>query len=469
MHPLLTRIFPAFMLCWLLPAVAQAESLILTYDRSTQLMALTSGATPSSSAQKAEQVVTLYPRAYSSRTGPIENIYDFDKKTFTVVNHAARNYMLYPLHTVAISRKRERTNRLGLKIAMYQQSEMREQIPIGVLTEDMDIDMMMSGNKNNKTANKIMTQEKDGQTIYSDTKNTLARVKASQTNIPAALKATYAHFVIYELTVHPFIKNALGSASTAFDSIDYKNRDIFRNLSAQYTWKLKGSTQGGGDTASIPADYARIYHIDPAINKGFIDALVPYTFDKPGFDAKIAGLIEQRRYLEAYLATQAEILIQSKTEAAKNAPAFQSGKRAAQIFERAVYLSVTQSPTNATELKQYKEILEKAKKRAGEYSWLLDYYIAQHTRSVIGKKQTPNKFDLEQITQANKVILDTLQHLPRLVDVYQQAGDAHISVLEVPKAMIYWSHVATFMPDSDTARSLSKLLGETEEDFPEYF
>lgn len=469
MHPLLTRIFPAFMLCWLLPAVAQAESLILTYDRSTQLMPITSGATPSSSAQKTEQVITLYPAAYSSRSGAIENIYDFDNKTFTVVNHAARNYTVYPLHTVAITRKRERTNRLGLKIAMYQQSEMREQIPIGVLTEDMDIDMMMSGNINNKTASKINAQEKDGQTVYSDNKNTLARVKNSQTVIPSALKKSYALFAVYDLTVHPFIKTALGAAPAAFDSLDYKNRDIFRNLSAQYEWKLKNSAAGGGDTPAIPADYARVYHADKVINDGFIAALTPYQFDKTAFEGKIADLIDKQKYLEAYLATQAEILGQSKKEAAKNAPSFQNGKKAAQIFERAVYLSITQTPANANELKQYKDNLEKAKSRAGQYTWVLDYYIAQHTRSVIGKKQTPNKFDIEQLNKANKTILGTLQHQPRLVDVYQQAGDAHFSVLEVPAALLYWSHPARFMPDSEAAQTFVTLLKETETDFPEYF
>lgn len=469
MPKLLTRILPALLLCWLMPAAAMAESLTLTYDRTIQLMPLTSGATPAAGAQKVEQVITLYPAAYSSRNGATENIYDFGNKTFTVVNHAARNYTVYPLHSVALSRKRERTNRLGLKIAMYQQSDRREQIPIGVLTEDMDIDMMLSANNNNKTSSKIIAQEKDGLTSYSDSRNTLARVKPSQTTIPAGLKKTYAHFVVYDLSVHPFIKTSLGAMATAFDKIDYKNRDIFRNLSAQYTWSLKSSAEGNGNAPPIPADYSRAYHIDPAINGGFVAALEPYTFNSEAFQEKIAALIAKERYLEAFLATQAEILKQSKKDVAKNAPAFQNGKKAAQIFERAAYLSVIQKPANANELKQYKDNLEKAKPRAGDYGWLLDYYIAQHTRHVVGKKQTPNKFDIEQLNNANKVILSTLQHLPRLVDVYQQAGDAHMSVLEVPTALLYWSHAAAFMPDSETAQSLAVMLREAEEDFPEYF
>jgi len=153
------NIFLVFGFCSLASA-AQAESLTLTFDKNLQMTQLVASATPAAGAQSAEQIITLYPNAYSSRTGQTENIYDYDKKTFTVVNHAAKTYTLYPLHSVALFRSRDRTSRLGMKITMYQQKTGSATPPISVLTEDIDIDMMLAANTNNKTAEKNQNQER---------------------------------------------------------------------------------------------------------------------------------------------------------------------------------------------------------------------------------------------------------------------------------------------------------------------
>ena len=467
----LTRFFYSLLLCLWLPAQAQAESLTLVFDTSVQVTPLTASATPTSASQKGTENITLYPNAYSNRNGLDEKIYNFDKKTFTVVNHAEKTYTVYPLHAISITRARERINRINTKVAMYQQHAESMQISLDVLSEDVDIDMMLGGQKGQKTARKILAEKTAEKNTYKNigTKNTLAVTEPSAEKIPDALRKSYAHFVVYDLTVHPMIKEDLAASGNAFKSIYFINRDMFKNISASYTWTLKEARQGQGDSPVIPAEYRRAYHQTAVIDQAFKEALTPIAFDDAAFQAENLKLVDQSRYLEAFLTAQIHILSMSKKEADAHHVALQSAIKVGQNFERATYLAMTQTPGNPAELKQYIEILENAKKRAGEYVWLLDYYIAQHTYNVARKKANPNKFEIEQMATANNTILNTLPHMPRLTPVYQHAGDVYLAANDVPNAMLYWAQLAEIAPDAAGARALAKMKADAEKNFPEYF
>lgn len=465
----LTRIFYTLLICLLLPAQARAESLTLTFDKSAQVIPLTASATPTSAVQKGEQTVTIYPNAYSSKNGKVENIYDFTAKTLTVVNHAEKNYTVYPLHAVSVARSRERLNRINTKLSMYQQHAENMKISLDVLSEDVDIDMMLGGKKGQKTASKITAQESGQKNTYTNGKVTLAVTEASTEAVPDTLRKSYAHFIIYDLTVHPLIKEELGTDAHVFNSIYFVNRDMFRNISVNYSWTLKSAKAGEASAPVISQEYQRAYHQSAAIDKAFKESLTSQKFDGAAFQEKIIKYVDQNRYLEAFLSTQIEILSMSKKEAAEHQVALQSGIKVGQSFERAAYLAIIQTPGNPAELRQYKDILENAKKRAGEYTWLIDYYIAQHSYDVARKKNRPNKIEIEQMQNANKAILDTLPHMPRMTAVYQHAGDVHLAANDIPNAMLYWSQLAEISPDADGARALTKMKADAERDFPEYF
>lgn len=464
-----TRVFLALMIYLLLPAQAQAESFTLIYDKTRQVLPLTAGATPTSAAQTAEQTITLYPDAYTNQSGQIESIYDFTKKEFTVVNHAAKTYTAYPLHSVAVQRLRERLHRLDMKISMYQQRAKDMQISTDVLMEDLDIDMMLGSRKSTRTADRITVQKKDNTTAFTNGNTTLALLQLSGDSIPPALQRSYAHFVVYELTVHPAIKDAISAESAPFQKLNFINRDMFKNILANYAWSLKSVAKGTADAPVIPPDYTLVYHQSADINQAFKEALTPKAFDGDAFEKKVQELVDRNRYLEAYLATELEMQTMSDKDAATNGPSFISGRNIVKHFEKAVYLAITQTPESRAELKQYKDILEKAKPRAGELGWMIDYYIAVHTRGFFEKQKHLTKADLEQITQANETILNTLKHAPRMKSVYQDAGDAHYAALGIPTAMLYWAHLANIAPDSDGAEKLAKLKADAEKDFPEYF
>ena len=439
-----TRVFLALMIYLLLPAQAQAESFTLTYDKTRQVLPLTAGATPTSAAQTAEQTITLYPDAYTNQSGQIESIYDFTKKEFTVVNHAAKTYTAYPLHSVAVQRLRERLHRLDMKISMYQQRAKDMQISTDVLMEDLDIDMMLGSRKSTRTADRITVQKKDNTTAFTNGNTTLALLQLSGDSIPPALQRSYAHFVVYELTVHPAIKDAISAESAPFQKLNFINRDMFKNILANYAWSLKSVAKGTADAPVIPPDYTLVYHQSADINQAFKEALTPKAFDGDAFEKKVQELVDRNRYLEAYLATELEMQTMSDKDAATNGPSFISGRNIVKHFE-------------------------KAKPRAGELGWMIDYYIAVHTRGFFEKQKHLTKADLEQITQANETILNTLKHAPRMKSVYQDAGDAHYAALGIPTAMLYWAHLANIAPDSDGAEKLAKLKADAEKDFPEYF
>lgn len=464
------NIFLVFGFCSLASA-AQAESLTLTFDKSLQMTQLVASATPAAGAQSAAQIITLYPNAYSSRTGQTENIYDYDKKTFTVVNHAAKTYTLYPLHSVALFRSRDRTSRLGMKITMYQQKTGSATPPISVLTEDIDIDMMLAANTNNKTAEKIKIKKEAGKIVFSDDKS--AVIATAETGVPdslpQALRKTYAHFIVYEFTMHPAIKKTLGAETGALKKLTFTNRDMFRNLAAVYTWSQKSSQQGTENAPVIPENYKRIYHLDPELDAAFKASLTPYVFDSEGLQKEVSDLVDKRQYLLAFLKAQAVMLSMTPAEIKQHQEAFNTANKAAQNFRKAAYLAVVQTPDDAAELKQYTDVLEAAKSEAGDMTWVIDYFIDKHTRAILATKTNPSKSDLEQLAALQARYLMTLKRVPHNIAVYQATGDTHYSRLEVPTAMLYWSHVAALTPQSQTAHKLEQMKADAEKDFPEYF
>lgn len=470
MHRLFIRsLCAALVFIFFLPAAASAQSLTLEFDKKMQMTQLTSGAA-SAGAQNSAQTVTLYPNAYSSRAGQTENIYDFSKKTFTVVNHGAKVYTVYPLHSVAIFRSRDRLNRLGMKINLYQQRAGGTTLPISVLTEDVDIDMMLSGSSNNKTANKITPQKDGDKTIYTDGKAlTLVSALSGSDAVPQPLRKAYARFFVYEFSLHPEIKKQLGAQANVFKSLEFTNRDMFRNLAVTYTWTLKSATDGDAAAPDISEDYKRIYHADAEINAAFKAALTPYVFDAAAFQEQIAALIDKRQYLLAFLKAQEARLSMTTAEMTAQQNVLNPAIKAAQNFEKGAYLSIVQSPDNDEELKQYVGILENAKLRAEDMAWMLDFFIARHTRDVLLKKQNLNKSSLTKLTTAREQILQTLKKLPHSMAIYQQTAETHFTALEIPTAMLYWSHISEIDPQGPIAKSLAKMKEDTEKDFPEYF
>lgn len=463
--------FFSFLLCLSLPSTAvHAQSMTLNFGKATQMAQLTSGAAPAASAQDSEQTVTLYPNAYSSRSGQTENIYDFDKKTFTVVNHGAQIYTVYPLHSVALFRSRDRINRLGMKINLYQQKAGGSALPISVLTEDLDIDMMLAGSSNSKTSGRIKSQKEGDKTSYSDGKTlALASVTAGSTALPQPLRKTYARFVTYEFTAHPEIKKALGAQATVFNRFEFINRDMFRNLAVTYIWTFKSAEQGDAAAPEIPEDYKRRYHASADVDGAFRAALIPYTFDAAAFQEQVTSLVDKRQYLTAFLKAQEVRMSMTSADLAAHATTFNTAIKAAQNFEKGTYLSIVQSPDSEAELKQYTDFLENAKARADDMGWLLDFFIARHTRDVLQKKPNLNKAATEKLAAARQQILATLQKLPHHMPIYQQMAETHFAALEIPTAMLYWEHIAAVDPNGQIAKSLAAMKAETERDFPEYF
>jgi len=467
-----TALIAAALCVTALPLTAQAESLRMSFDKSLQMTPLVAGATPSAGAQTTEQVVTLYPSAYSSRSGQTENLYDFEQKTFTVINHDKKTYTVYPLQSVAHFRSLDRIRRLNAKVGLYQQQAGGTALPIDTLLEDIDIDMMLAGIRSSKTTKRIQIKKEGISVTFTDGKTGAALASyegKAGAEIPKSLQKSYAHFLTYEFTMHPVIKNALGAESGMIGKLVFTNRDMLRNLSAIYTWALKSSNITEENGPAMPEDYKRVYHIDPELDAAFKAAHTPYVFDANAYQQEVTSLIEQQKYLPLFLKYQQANLSMLPDMAAKNQQTFSATIKAAESFEKAAYLSIIQKPDNTAELRQYNDILEKAKKRADDMAWLLDYFIDDHTRTVLSAKKAPSKTDLQELAAAQTRLLLMLKKMPHNVSIYENTGDVHYSRLEVPTAMLYWAQAAEIAPQSAAARKFQQMKAQTETEFPEYF
>lgn len=460
--------FACCFFCAIIPVAAQAESLALTFDKTTQTTQLAAGNTAAAGTQNVTQTITLYPDAYSSRSGQSENIYDFGKKTFTVVNHNAKIYTVYPLHSIAVFRDRDRLQRLNMKVSMYHQKASTA-LPLSVLMQDVDIDMLLAADKSTKTADKIKTQTEGNKTAYTDGTNTLATVETGSTPLPAALRKTYAHLMVYEFSMHPVIKKSAAAQEKIFQSLNFTNRDIFRNRAVNYNWALTSAAAGDATAPEMPADYTRMYNGDRDVDAAFKTAQTPYVFDAADLQQKTTEWIQKQQYLHAFLYAQIIRLSMKPADFAKHQAAFSLPFKAAQTFERAAYLAVIQTPDTPPELKQYLDIFEKTKPRAAERAWLLDYYGARHTDAVLSKQKKMTRSETEQLAGVRGHLLQTLKNLPYLPSIYQSLGDKHDHAMEIPTAMLYWTQVQILAPESAGAKTFAALKADAERDFPEYF
>jgi hypothetical protein len=458
-----------FMTAFVFVQTAAAESLVMNMKRTVTFTPADANKPPVIT----DEVVTFYRDFISVRTGNTERIYNFAAKTLVVFDHAAKTYMVHPIHAVPVYYERERMRRLALKIKMNEAvRESGGDAVDKVSFEDIDLDMALSTDVNTRTAYLIEQRKENGATVFSPKKDTfdLAQYKTRDGVLGNVFKKAYARYLAHEVAIHPVIENALKKESNVFSTLTYNNRDVLRKTNAQTRLELSSSSVKPDATPTMPSGYTLLYSSDAQEHALMERSLKIPPPDMEALDAKIMELIPEKKHAEAFMVASELPLMLTAAETQKHYDGvLKAGFLAAENFDKQIFFAVTRSPGSEADVAKYLEVLESYKGKVGDKDYLLDYFKAQHIRKMLAVKPDPTEADLAQSKQAQDYIIAALEANPRLVNAYLDLGGTDFQDNKIMNAFIYWDHAARISPRHETLYGIQKLKEETEKKFPEFF
>jgi hypothetical protein len=117
-RPLYRKILPLlFFLLW--PSAGFAQGLALKFH--TAMKTTTGeGVSEKTTAQAEDETVTLFPQAFTVRTGALERIYDFTARRLIEIDHEKKTFSEHSLYALPVFMARERQNRIVLNDVFRQ-------------------------------------------------------------------------------------------------------------------------------------------------------------------------------------------------------------------------------------------------------------------------------------------------------------------------------------------------------------
>lgn len=454
---------------------AQAESLVMNMKRSVTFTPASDETPP----VMTDETVTFYPEFMSVRVGNAERIYNFAAKTLVVFDHAAKTYMIHPLHTVPIFYERERTRRLAMKIKMNEATRAAGGEAVDKVTfEDIDLDMTFSAKSNTRTEYMLQKHMEPERSYFTPKKDDyeLASYKPRTEGVLSKdLEKTYARYLAYEVAVHPVIEASLSKVGQIFSRLEYNNRDTLRKTNAKTVLELVSSSVKADNTPTMPEGYSIKRSADPEMNALMERSLATPAPDMPALIAHINGLLDEAtndkaKYAEAFIYTSEIPLMMTAAELQQyNDSIIKPGFLGAETFHKTLFAAVTRSPNNAEDLAKFLEVLDSYKGTVGDKDYLLDYFKAQHIRKVLSAKIDPTEEEQAQLKQAHDYLIAALQKNPRLINAYFDLGGSEFQDNKVSEAFIFWDQAARMSPRHETLYGIRKLQEEAEKKFPEFF
>lgn len=457
----------------LLAAPAQAQSLKLTLQKTITTSSQAADAAPEETGDnKSEtETLTLYPQQFSLQMGSTEKIYDFKNKAIFVVDHKTKTYLVYPLHAIPILYDRERTHRLSLKLARNKaMGQEGKQSFRDVSLIDIDLETLFSAKSTDKTGDMIATEVKGDKTLFMDGSFVMTSLTLRDNGtLPETLKGTYARFLTYETSIHPKIEAAIGKHPEIFSTLEYSNRDSLRKKTTRTKLTLVESTAQTAIEPSLPAGYKQNLSTDPRMNDIMQRSLEIPLPDKEELRQKIRDHLKEHNNLQAYLVATEPALTLSAADVKRYMTFIRPGLAAGENFEENVLTAITRQPKTEHDLGRFIKVLEAAKERAGDQTYLIDYFIAFHTLNVLGRKQNPTPDDSDALVAAEAAMLASLDTNPRVFSIYIDLGTKAFQNYDVLNAFLYWEHAARLNASNPSMGAILRMKMEAERDFPEFF
>ena len=432
----------------------------------------------STSSAETDNVVTLLPDFLGIRAGDTESLYNFAKKTYTVIDHAKKSYKVYPLHSIPLYRHYMRDAMIIKGTNFENVTQTGRMIPsmggyvLDTASIRLDIDALY-GSVSDQNSSSLMkfAPTATAKTFTSDS-GTAADFTLSTTAVPAELQKTYAHFLLYGPVLHPDVEKAMTSSSKAFDMLDYTIHD-HDGRDDEVSWKLAGSEAAAAAT-KIPDGYVQAYSDNDGVNSSIISAQQAGPTAQNYAD-RIKGLLNQAEQPVGKRAAVVELnemnlslpVVQINT--VPNLPD-QIIRTADDEFAQKLFLVLSHTQSTKSDIANSDDALKQAKQALPDYVYMLDLFRARNIR--VGLALDTPAGAAKDETQMNKSIkmdVNAILANPWLAAAYGDLGDAYFEAGDPMFAWICWEQAVRLKPELPAAARMEALKAKAEKDFPEYF
>ena len=392
-----------------------------------------------------DYTVTLFPSAVDVRSGDKERTYDFSRGRIYVADYSRKTLTTYPLSAIPLARVQQKEQRLR---ALFIQK---------------------------RTANPALAYNdvKDGflptlgasQNTFSAAGNTLAAFSSSAVPIPDDLKSSYAHFILFETTVHPVIRLAVSSAGAAFTMLNYTTREPGRTTETTLTLTGTKKTEAAGpDVQGFAPELTGLHDLDAAINQS---SAAPMD-DIKEMERKVSEFIRQKDALRAALAAKV-IELSMGISATQNSAVAREAMNLSDAFSTQILQIAGGQPQTTEQFIQNMGQLNEASKKAPDYAYLIEYFRANQIRSILENRPNRSAEEDSAMQQARDKLSGAIIANPWLTGGYCALGDAYFNTREVPRALIMWEQAARLSPGYPPLQRALQLQHQIQRDFPEYF
>lgn len=423
--------------------------------------------------QEEDETVTLFPQAFTVRTGALEKIYDFTARRLIEIDRDKKTFAEHSLYALPVFMARERQNRIVLNEVFkktFGKGSKNQSVHVasGVIVSDVDLDMILGTLSTEKSLNALQTSVKDGTTSVSGEGRELARFALSETKIPDDLRTSYARFVVYQMTMHPQIKKIVYTSGDLFKTLHYSLRDGMR--ATEQDWTLTGSEQAA-DTALVPPPgYTQVFSDNPDMNAAMENAANKKAPSAEEFATNIAAYTAKGDRLRAMLAAL-EMTIVHGPDAVRAEPASAQALRESEHdpAASATFAAITTVPRSDDDFRRMVASLDAAASAAPDFKWLLELYEANHAVTWL---RTGRKIPAGQVTTmhaaedrlAQAIIAD-----PFLTGAYCDLGQASFMNYEMSQAWDLWDQARRVNPEYPALHEIAGIEERAAKDFAEYF
>jgi tetratricopeptide (TPR) repeat protein len=421
-----------------------------------------------------DNVITLLPDMLGIRAGDEERIYDFAKKSYTVIDHKQKIYNVMPLHTLPLARTnmRRQATQTGFDFETETQTGKMVKTMSGIALDTngplVDLDALYGSVYDSKSSHLIrFTPSAQGGTFDTDG-GRMAAYTVSQTAIPPELLKTYLRFLVYGPAIHPDVEKQIGKSTGAFDKLEYTTNDHAGRVT-KAEWKLASATPVT-TLPKVPDGYTEHFSLDDTINAAMSNAQKPGP-DADYFAKQVKDYLKAGDPLHALLALHEGMLSLpgDKTKALEDLTMQVLMAGGGDIVEGTM-LTLTQTFTTRGDIDLSNKALQRAKKAAPDYTHLLDVFRARNIHELIVIDEKEGKpFNRKEFNKSIKMYMNAITANPWLATAYASLGDGLFSNGDSMLAWTCWQEAERMKPDLVGLKTVTDLKINAEKQFSEYF
>ncbi|HYD19395.1 MAG TPA: hypothetical protein VEF76_13040 [Patescibacteria group bacterium] len=419
-------------------------------------------------------VVTLAPGVLNIRAGDEEKLFDFVKKSFTLIDHAAKTYTVMPLHTMPLARSNLRRQATQKAIDWENASgtgkmvKTMSGIALDVNGPLVDLDALYASAGENKSSHLIRATVVGETHKFETDDGLLASFTLSSTPVPADLSLVYHRLFVYGADIHPDVEKAIAASPSVLQTLAYRTDDHVGRVT-QGTWTLEG-TEPAGALPKVPEGYTEHFSLDAAINTAMTSARKPGP-DADYFGKQVQTFLAQNDPLRALLALHEALLSLPKEKTDPLDPltlkVLSAGGGA--IVEGTM-LTLTQNFTTKGDLDMSNASLKNAKAAAKDYTYLLDVFRARNIRQQLLLDERAGKpFNEKEFVKSVRMDMNAIATNPWMATAYADLGDALFEHGDSMLAWTCWQEAERMKPDIPSLKKVAELKARAEKEFPEYF